>query len=59
MDSTMQQTELLVADLLEHGRGSTLRHAWCTTTAGRSTDTTFADVADEAARLAGGLRELG
>ncbi|MBN9739140.1 MULTISPECIES: long-chain fatty acid--CoA ligase [unclassified Pseudonocardia] len=59
MDSTMQQTELLVADLLEHGARVHAEARVVHYDGGPSTDTTFADVADEAARLAGGLRELG
>lgn len=59
MDSTMQDTELLVSDLLAHGAmvhpDSRIAHYL----GGDTTTCTFADVADRATRLAGALRDLG
>ncbi|MFF5985962.1 long-chain fatty acid--CoA ligase [Prauserella flavalba] len=59
MDSTMQNTQLGVSDLFEHGRtvhpGARVVHY---DGAGTSS-LTFAELADQAARLAGALHDLG
>jgi fatty-acyl-CoA synthase len=59
MDSTMQQAELLVADLFEHGH-SVHPAALVAHYRGEVVSTiTFAELAAQAARLAGALRRLG
>lgn len=59
MDSTMQETELLVADLLRHGARVHGQAQVVHYRGGPSTSTSFAEVAERAARLAGALAGLG
>ncbi len=59
MDSTMQDADLLVSDLFEHGR---LVHPNAVVThyrGGKSSNLTFSGLSDQTARLAGALGDLG